>query len=85
MYKHFKCGFCLINIATNDDEKYKIAAMEAVFVYHTVKENQTFTSTNCMSKLIRTIFSEKDDFKCAETKAEAILSGTQFYHYILYT
>lgn len=59
-----------------DAEKAKLAAKEAVFVYHLVKENQTFSSANCMSKLIRTVFDENGNFRCAEKKAEAILSGT---------
>lgn len=65
----------LKNSAKLNDETSKMAAMEAVFVYHIAKENQTFESANCMSDLIRSIFGDNPKFTCGRKKAEAILSG----------
>lgn len=68
-----------------NDEKNKTAAMEALFVYHIVKEGQPFTSANCMSKLIRSVFGNNENFSCAETKTEAILSGAYKYLFFALT
>lgn len=62
-----------------NDESSKNAAMEAVLVYHIVKENQSFGSANCMSNLIRKIFGENPKFSCGKTKTEAILNGIHSY------
>lgn len=64
------------NLVLPSDESLELAAKEATVVYHMVKENQTFGSTTCLSQLIRTVFGFSK-FKCAETKADAILSGKQ--------
>lgn len=60
------------------------AAMEATFVYHLIKEGQTFQSANCTSHLIREIFGKNPDFRCSETKAEAIATGNVKFHIMLY-
>lgn len=49
--------------------------MEATFVYHLVKEGQSFQSATCTSRLIREVFGKNPDFRCAETKAVAIATG----------
>lgn len=61
-----------LNTETGSD---KISAMEATFVYHIIKEGQSFHSAQCTSKLIREIFGPNPDFKCSETKSEAIATG----------
>ena len=48
-----------------------IAAAEGLWAYHTVRENQSFRSNDCTSKLIKTCFEPK--FSCARTKCEAII------------
>lgn len=59
----------------NIEKDLKTAAMEATFVYHLIKEGQSFRSATCTSKLIPEIFGKNSDFKCSETKAEAIATG----------
>lgn len=74
-----KCYFILLRkwfLAQLNNEALDLAAKEATLVFHTVKENQTLSSTTCLSQLIRTIFGTDSKFTCAETKADAILSGT---------
>lgn len=56
----------------------KTAAKEATFVYHLIEEGQPFQSANCTSQLIRNLFG-CTDFKCSETKAEAIATGNIKY------
>lgn len=56
-------------------EMDKLAAMEATYVYHIIKEGQTFQSTKCTSNLLRTVFGAGSNFTCAPTKAEAIATG----------
>ena len=48
----------------------EVAAAEGVWAYHTVKENQSFRSCDCASKIVKTCFEPK--FSCARTKCEAI-------------
>ena len=55
-------------ITTRDLE---IAAAEGLWAYHTVKENQSFRSSDCASKIMKTCFEPK--FSCARTKCEAIV------------
>lgn len=57
------------------DDDVNIAAMEATFVYHLIKEGQSYESADCTSELIRTIFGNNPQFKCGRTKAEAIATG----------
>lgn len=56
-------------------EMDKLAAMEATYVYHVIKEGQSFESTKCTSKLFRTVLNVHPNFTCAPTKAEAIATG----------
>lgn len=49
----------------------KLAACEGVWTYHTIKENHSFLSSDCASKLLRTCF-EIRSFQCARTKCEMI-------------
>ena len=49
----------------------EIAAAEGLWAYHTVKENQSFRSSDCASKILKTCFEPK--FSCARTKCEAIV------------
>lgn len=58
--------------------------MEATFVYHLIKEGQSFQSATCTSQLIREVFGKNPDFRCAETKAEAIASGTFYFQFIYF-
>lgn len=51
----------------------EVAAMEGAWVYHTVKENHSFRSNDCASKLIQICFEKK--FRCARTKTESIVSN----------
>lgn len=37
-------------------ESDKLAAMEATYVYHIIKEGQSFASTKCTANLFRTVF-----------------------------
>ena len=45
--------------------------MEGVWTYHNIKENQSFRTNDCTSKLIQTCF--EPTFKCARTKSESIV------------
>lgn len=51
-----------------------IAACEGVWSYHVIKENHSFLSSDCASKLFRTCF-ELRKFHCARTKCEAIATS----------
>lgn len=48
------------------------AACEGVWSYHLIKENHSFRSADCASKIIRSCF-ELSKFHCARTKCEAIV------------
>lgn len=50
---------------------YTITACEGVWAYHIIKENHSFKSSDCASKVFRTCF-EMHKFHCARTKCEAI-------------
>lgn len=50
------------------------AAKEGVMVYHMVRENQSYRSMACLSKLIRVVF-QQDMYKCSKDKARAIVSN----------
>lgn len=54
-----------------------IAAKEAVFAYHTIRENHSFRSATCSAQLIRSVFNHPK-FHCAETKCGAIVAGVFF-------
>lgn len=64
-----------------DSTDYKLAAMEATFVYHLVKEGQSYQSANCGSELVRSVYGSNPKFTCAATKTESIVSG---YFYFLF-
>lgn len=66
--------FCSIAEGIN----VETAAKEATYVYHVIQEGQTYQSTKCTSKLIRNLFGCAD-FKCSETKSEAIATGNVKY------
>lgn len=51
-----------------------VAACEGVWSYHVIKENHSFLSSDCASKLFRTCF-EMRKFHCARTKCEAIATN----------
>lgn len=74
LLKNYIC--CLHILTVPDNSALDLAAKEALLVYHTVKENQTLSSTTCMSLLIRKYFGNNPSFTCAKTKSDAILSGT---------
>lgn len=57
--------------------------MEATFVYHLIKEGQSFQSATCTSQLIREVFGKNPDFKCGETKAKAIATGNELCSFIM--
>lgn len=50
------------------------AACEGVWAYHMIKENHSFRSADCASKIIRGCF-ELSKFQCARTKCEAIVTN----------
>lgn len=50
------------------------AACEGVWCYHMIKENHSFRSADCASKLIRGCF-ELSRFHCGRTKSEAIVTN----------
>lgn len=63
----------------------KTTAMEATFVYHLIKEGQSFQSAICTSQLIREVFGPNSNFKCGETKSEAIAtSKCLFSNYVMF-
>lgn len=53
---------------------YKLAAREGAWTYHVIKSNESFRSSDCASKLLRTCF-EIENFHCARTKCEAIATN----------
>lgn len=53
---------------------YTLAAREGTWTYHVIKSNQSFRSTDCASKLLRTCF-DIENFHCARTKCEAIATN----------
>lgn len=50
---------------------YTISACEGVWAYHVIKENHSFRSSDCASKIFRTCF-ELKNYHCGRTKCEAI-------------
>lgn len=54
--------------------KTNYSLSEGVWAYHLVKSNQSFSSSDCASKLIRTCFAI-ENFHCARTKCEAIVTN----------
>ena len=56
----------------------KAAAAEGTWAYHTVKDNQSFNSNDCMSQLVKEIFPDSDvakKFTSARTKITSINTG----------
>lgn len=53
---------------------YPLAAREGAWTYHVIKSNESFRSSDCASKLIRTCFGI-ENFHCARTKCEAIATN----------
>lgn len=48
-----------------------LAACEGVWAYHVIQSNHSFLSSDCASKLFRTVF-EINKFHCGQTKCRAI-------------
>lgn len=63
-------------------ESDKLAAMEATYVYHIIKEGQSFASTKCTANLFRTVFEVNENFTCGPTKAEAIATGKLILYFV---
>lgn len=53
---------------------YKMATCEGVWAFHIIKENHSFRSSECASKVFRTCF-ELRQFHCARTKCESIATN----------
>ena len=53
----------------------KVAAQEAVSVYHMVQEGHSFRSAICNSKLIKSIYGDNPKFTCSQTKSYAIMKS----------
>lgn len=53
---------------------YNVSACEGVWAYHVIKENQSFRSSDCASKVFRKCF-DASKFHCARTKCEAIATN----------
>ena len=58
----------------------KTAAAEGAWAYHTARNNQSFTSTDCVSSegLFCTMFSDSavaKKFSCARIKTAALITG----------
>lgn len=58
----------------NSDENLELSAMEGVWAYHLLCENQSFRSSDCATKIFQTCFGLKK-FTCSRTKCEAIING----------
>ena len=61
---HFK------NKNTTSARDLEVAAAEGLWANHSVKENQSFRSCGCASKIVKTNFEPK--CSCARTKCKAI-------------
>ena len=59
--------------ARPSDKDLEVAATEGLWAYHTVRENQSFRSTDCATKIFKACFEPK--FSCARTKSEAIVTS----------
>ncbi|XP_055307724.1 uncharacterized protein LOC129571876 [Sitodiplosis mosellana] len=75
MYENAASKTVAINRLFQTTSDKKTAAAEATFVYHLIKEGHSFRSATCTSQLIREVFGKNPDFRCSETKAEAIATG----------
>lgn len=53
---------------------HKKIAQEGVWAYHVIKSNQSFSSSDCASKIFNKCF-EMKDFTCLAKKLKAIISG----------
>lgn len=58
----------------NTQKDLQVAAKEGVWAYHLIKENQSFRSSDCATKIFKICF-EISDFNCARTKCEAIIKN----------
>jgi hypothetical protein len=63
----------VLNMFTKNID-YKLAAREGAWTYHVIKSNESFRSSDCASKVLRTCF-EIENFHCARTKCEAIATN----------
>ena len=59
--------------ARPSEKDLEVAATEGLWAYHTVRENQSFRSTDCATKIFKECFEPK--FSCARTKCEAIVAN----------
>lgn len=69
-------------ILDRNDVDSKLAAQEAVSVYHMVQENHSFRSAICNSKLIKSIYGENPKFACSQTKSHAIMKSKVKFNFI---
>lgn len=58
----------------NIESSLLVAAKEGMQVYHMVRHNHSFDSMKCTSKIMRSVYGEKQ-FACSSTKAAAIVTG----------